>query len=235
MAVSVQSGAQRAGFLALIPVRGSSKSLPGKNFRTVGGLPLISRTIRTALRVPGVRRVLVSTDADELAALARREGAEVPFLRPAELAADTTPLMDVLRHSWEHVQDREGLEGVILLQATSPFLRAETVRRALEEFRQSRAPVLRAVRKVREHPAWMLRAAGDRVISYSEAPARTGEEKEPLYIPCGAVSVCGPEYLQAPDAGAPAAWIEVSWPESIDIDEPQDLIVAQCLAEKGHW
>jgi len=108
--------------LAVVPARGGSKGLPGKNVRPLAGLPLIGHSLRAAAMMRSVTRCVVSTDSVAIADTARALGGDVPFLRPAELAADDTPMAPVLRHALATV---EGLEGsaydvVVLLDPTSP-------------------------------------------------------------------------------------------------------------------
>lgn len=120
--------------LCVIPARGGSKGVPRKNLADVGGKPLIIWTIEQALAVPGLD-VLVSTDDAEIAEVSRAAGARVPWLRPAELAQDTTPTEPVVRHAVEEVtRDRGRPDVVMLLQATSPVRHDGTLTRALAEF-----------------------------------------------------------------------------------------------------
>jgi N-acylneuraminate cytidylyltransferase len=108
--------------LAVIPARGGSKGLPGKNIRPLSGMPLIAHSIRAAGLTPQVTRCVVSTDSEEIAAVARRHGGETPFLRPAELARDDTPMAPVVRHALEWCEREEGVPyaAVLLLDPTSP-------------------------------------------------------------------------------------------------------------------
>jgi CMP-N,N'-diacetyllegionaminic acid synthase len=108
--------------LAVIPARGGSKGLPGKNTRPLAGLPLIGHSLRAAELVPSITRCVVSTDSAEIAALARTLGGDVPFIRPAELAADDTPMAPVLRHALAAVEEQEGstYDFLVLLDPTSP-------------------------------------------------------------------------------------------------------------------
>jgi N-acylneuraminate cytidylyltransferase len=122
-------------YLCLIPARGGSKGIPGKNLRPIGGKPLIVWTIEQALATLGDVRVVVSTEDEAIAAVARDAGAEVPFARPAELAEDTTATEPVVLHAISEL----GLRGyrpdaVVLLQATSPIRLPNTVLRAIEHY-----------------------------------------------------------------------------------------------------
>jgi len=108
--------------LAVIPARGGSKGLPGKNIRPFMGLPLMAHSIRFAGMCPEIDRCIVSTDSPQVAEVARRFGADVPFVRPPELAQDETPLWPVLRHALEEVERQEGqpYDALLLLDPTSP-------------------------------------------------------------------------------------------------------------------
>ncbi|MET3708947.1 N-acylneuraminate cytidylyltransferase [Arthrobacter sp. UYEF6] len=124
--------------LCVIPVRGGSKGIPRKNLRDVGGKPLVVWTIEQALAASCGLDVLVSTDDQEIADVARAAGADVPFLRPAELARDETATEPVVRHAidFRTAQGRRP-EAVMLLQATSPLRFQGTLNRAVEQFESS--------------------------------------------------------------------------------------------------
>src|SRR4051812_8742805 len=108
--------------LAVVPARGGSRGLPGKNVRPLAGLPLLVHSLRCAALAPDVTRTVVSTDSAEIAQVARAHGADVPFLRPAELATDEAPMMPVLAHAVAAVEAEEGRAygSVLLLDPTSP-------------------------------------------------------------------------------------------------------------------
>ncbi|ABF53294.1 acylneuraminate cytidylyltransferase family protein [Sphingopyxis alaskensis] len=121
--------------LAIIPARGGSKGVPGKNLRLLAGKPLISWSIEQALAAHGVTDVVVSTDAEDIAAVARSFGAQVPFLRPAELATDTAPTEPVMLHTLERMEAMKGrYEAILLLQPTSPLRLPGTIDGALHAF-----------------------------------------------------------------------------------------------------
>ncbi|MEE2754759.1 MAG: acylneuraminate cytidylyltransferase family protein [Candidatus Latescibacterota bacterium] len=115
--------------LGVIPARGGSKGLPGKNILPLCGKPLIVHTIEAARASSLLWRTIVSTDDKQIADVAREFGAEVPFLRPSEFAADDTPLRPVLRHATEHMEAELGspIDRVALLQPTSPFRSTEDI------------------------------------------------------------------------------------------------------------
>ncbi|MDY6054797.1 acylneuraminate cytidylyltransferase family protein [Micrococcus sp.] len=123
--------------LCVIPVRGGSRGLPGKNIRMLGGHPLVAWTVRAALEAEADLHVVVSTDSEEIAEVALRYGADVPGLRPAELAQDETPTEPVVEHALAAERAR-GVEpeAVMLLQATSPLRLPGTLDRAVARFRE---------------------------------------------------------------------------------------------------
>lgn len=126
--------------LGLVPARGGSKGLPGKNLRPLAGLPLVAHSILCAKMLgAAIDRLIVSTDSEEIAAVGRKYGAEVPFLRPVELAGDATPMLDVVQHA---VREMEKIAGkrygsVLLLDPTSPARYASDVLSAIEKLEKT--------------------------------------------------------------------------------------------------
>ena len=121
------------GDLVLICARGGSKGLPGKNIRPLGGRPLIGWPIATALQLPGIDRIVVSTDSDEIARIGREQGAETPFLRPPELARDDSPEWLVWRHALDFLASQgQRFDRLIVLPATAPLRSVQDVQRCRE-------------------------------------------------------------------------------------------------------
>jgi N-acylneuraminate cytidylyltransferase len=149
----------------LIPARQGSKRVPGKNVRPLGGHPVIAYTIAPALESGVFESVIVSTDSEEIAAIARHYGAEVPFLRPPQFAGDTSPDIEWLEYTLTELK-RTGRQwdGFSLLRPTSPFRTAATIRRAWARFiAQNGVDSLRAVEKCAQHPGKMWVVDGDRM------------------------------------------------------------------------
>ena len=115
--------------LAIIPARGGSKSIPNKNIKKLGNKPLITYPIELAKSIKVINKIVVSTDSEEIAKVARQYGAEVPFIRPAELAKDETPTLPVLQHCVKFLEGNENYKAdlILLLYPTCPFLKKETV------------------------------------------------------------------------------------------------------------
>jgi CMP-N,N'-diacetyllegionaminic acid synthase len=141
-----------ASLLAVIVARGGSKTLPRKNVLPLGGRPLIGWSIKAALDAPSVTRVIVSTDDPEIAAVARTEGADVPFMRPDHLATDRATSIDVLTHALENLP---GYDAAVLLQPTSPFRTTGDIEAGFALFQSSGAPSCTSVCPVEESPYLM--------------------------------------------------------------------------------
>ena len=126
--------------LGIIPARGGSKRLPQKNIRPLFGKPLIAWTIEIA-KQSGLDRVIVSTDNQEIADIAKEFGAEVPFIRPEHLATDTIGIEDVLKHAYEWMRDKEQFdaEAIVLLLATSPTRQVVHIQNAMNLFEESQS------------------------------------------------------------------------------------------------
>lgn len=127
--------------LVIIPARGGSKRLPGKNIKNFCGKPLIAWTIEIAKKCKFVDRVIVSTDDESIAKIARKYGAEVPFIRPASLASDTASSMDVIVHAVKKMQDNESYfpDAICLLQPTSPLRTSTDIGDAFKLFIKNKA------------------------------------------------------------------------------------------------
>lgn len=146
-----------ASVLAVIPARGGSKGLPGKNIRKLAGLPLIAHSILLAKSCSEISRVLVSTDSADIASVASQYGVDVPFLRPSELAADDTPMWPVIRHALLTVEEKEKkqYDFLILLDPTSPGRLPSDITAALEKLNSSTSEVgIIGVSQPEFNPIW---------------------------------------------------------------------------------
>lgn len=159
-------------YLAVIPARGGSKGLPGKNTRLLAGKPLIAWSIEQALESGRVDCVHVSTDDPAIAEIARAHGADVPYLRPAELAQDTTPTEPVMRYALDWYQ-RAGrsFDAIVLLQPTSPLRFAETLPAALTAFEAHGSESLLGVCE-NHHFFWRNQAEPAALYDYRNRPRR---------------------------------------------------------------
>jgi CMP-N,N'-diacetyllegionaminic acid synthase len=147
--------------VAFVPARSGSERVPHKNIRPLAGHPLLAYAIETALQSDEFERVVVSTDSEEIAEIARWYGADVPFLRPPEYATATSPDIEWLAYTLEHLD--EHFELFALIRATNPFRGPDAVRRGFEQFLATpEADSLRAVELVKQHPGkmWVLAEDG---------------------------------------------------------------------------
>ena len=146
--------------IALIGARSGSERVPGKNIRPLAGHPLLAYAIATAQQSGVFERVLVSTDSEEIAAVARHYGADVPFLRPDEYATSTSPDIEWITWTLERLPERYDLFAIV--RATNPFRGPDVVQRGLEQFLATpEADSIRAVELVKQHPGKMWRLADD--------------------------------------------------------------------------
>lgn len=165
----------RARALAIIPVRGGSKPMP-----VLGGRPLIAYTIEAALRARTVERVVVTTDSDEICALAKELGAEAPFLRPAALAEPAAPIDAVMRHCLAWLEEREGYrpEIVVRLEISHPFRDADLIDRVVRTlFEQHLDTVFTAYEE--RHRFWRVTESGELELLADEHQTRS--VRRPLY------------------------------------------------------
>jgi CMP-N,N'-diacetyllegionaminic acid synthase len=222
--------------LALIPARGGSKRLPGKNKRPLGGKPLIVWSIDVAKDVPQICDILVSTDDPEIAAVARATGALAPWLRPSELASDTATSVDVALHALHWYESKRGkLDGLLLLQPTSPSRQRETIERGIGLFSEGgRRPVV-GVSRTHSHPLLCFRIEGEVLKPYveSEGVSLRSQDLPEAYRVNGAFYLIAPSELIRgksffPDGAVPL--VVNSQKESLDIDTEFDWRCAEaCL------
>lgn len=223
--------------LAVITARGGSKRLPEKNIRPLNRRPLIVWSIDAARGLPDICDILVSTDDEKIAQVARTEGASAPWLRPAELSSDTASSVDVCLHALDWYESEHGeVDGLLLLQPTSPFRSVTTIIRGLAMFeRLPRRPVV-SVSPAASHPLWCYRLEDNVMIPYV---ARGGEairsqDLQQAHVLNGALYIIRPDQLRAtrtfcpPDAQP--LLIEPPW-EGLDIDTPWDWFLAERIAE----
>lgn len=185
--------------VALIPARQGSKRVPGKNVRLLHGHPTIAYTIAPALASGVFESVIVSTDSEEIAEVARHYGAEVPFLRPAPFASDTSPDIEWLAYTLRKLADGgRSWDAFSLLRPTSPFRTADTIRRAWALFiAQQGVDSLRAVEKCTQHPGKMWVVRGERMVPLLPFTSRV----------TGAVPDRGSELVRSDSAPG----VEVPW------------------------
>jgi CMP-N-acetylneuraminic acid synthetase len=225
--------------LAVIPARGGSKGILHKNIQDLAGKPLIAYTIEAALKSKTLNRVIVSTDDAEIAKVAESYGAEVPFLRPAELAKDDTPSLLVIQHAVKYIEEDEGrkLDVVVILQPTSPLRSEKYIDEAVEKLLRTGADSVITVCKVRHHPFWSFTVKEDRVYPFSEKGIAVSRRQDlpEIYAVNGAVYAVRRNVLFEQNSvfGRDTKAVVMPYEESVEIDDYFDLFVAEMVMK--YW
>ena len=226
--------------LAIVPARGGSKGVPGKNVRVLAGRPLIEYTALAARESGVIDRIVLSTDSDEIADAGRRCGLEVPFIRPASLAADDTPMLPVVRHAIDALSASGWIPDVIvLLQPTSPLRRPSHVRDAVTMLRETKADSVVTVVELPRHlsPDYVMRIEDGLLRPFLPEGERLTRRQDarPAYSRDGTVYACWRETLDRFGSiyGERCQPLVVNAADSLSIDTPDDWAEAERrLAER---
>jgi CMP-N-acetylneuraminic acid synthetase len=228
--------------LAVVPARGGSKGIPRKNLQLLGGRPLVAHAVAAGCSaMPLVSRVVCSTDDPEIAAVAVAAGAEVPFLRPCELAQDSSEDWPVFVHllDWLAAHQSWVPDLIVNLRPTSPLRTSRHVEAAIRLLLESGADSVKAVCLARQHPHKMwLRGPDSEIEPFLKTPFRLSRgpdvpraQLEDVYWQNGVVDVTRREVVreQGVMIGRRVAGLVTLPEESIDIDTPMDLALAELL------
>jgi CMP-N,N'-diacetyllegionaminic acid synthase len=224
--------------LGIIPARGGSKGVPRKNIRLLGGKPLIGWTIEAALNSRVCERLLVSTDDPEIAMIARKSGADAPFLRPPSLSSDTATSLSVAEHAVDWLKDTTGeiFSHILYLQPTSPFRTPEDICDAVIIAKKANAAVV-SVCEPQHHPflCKIIQEDGTLVNFLSESAQFTRRQDFPVvYALNGAIYINSVASIQTEKTFTPEKTIPYIMPpeRSLDIDTPWDFFLAEQIARK---
>ena len=235
---------ERREVLAIIPARGGSKSIPRKNIRNFAGYPLITYSIAAGKAAKNVTRLLVSTDDEEIASIAKDYGAEIPFLRPTELSKDDTPDLPVFQHALSWLEENEGYHPDILVQLrpTSPLRRTIHIDHAVQHLLEHpEADSVRTVCVPFQNPYKMWRIGEDGFLH----TLLTFDMPEPYNLPrqalpdvywqTGYVDAAWTDTIQGKNSmtGDNILPLIIGAEEWIDIDLPDDWRRAERLLEDG--
>ncbi|MBE7554831.1 MAG: acylneuraminate cytidylyltransferase family protein [Anaerolineales bacterium] len=223
--------------LGIIPARGGSKGIPRKNVRQVGGRPLIAWTWEAAQVTPTVTRLIVSTDDQEIAGLARAAGIEIPFIRPAQFASDTASAIDVVSHALNWLQEQEQYrpDFVLWLQPTSPLRTSADIEAAATLAQEKAADSVISVCPVEhQHPALMKRVESNGLLKSwqdDQTLIQRRQELPPVYCLNGAIYLIRREVLLEQQTFYPEATFAYVMPSerSLDIDTPWDLYLVDLI------
>ena len=220
--------------LGLLPARGGSKSIPRKNIALLAGKPLLAYTCEAAKASRYHLRPVLNTDDDAIAAVGREYGIEVPFMRPAKLAQDETPMIDVLMHSinWFNENQNYSPEIVVLLQPTSPLRRAEHIDAGIDLLIETGADTVVSVIEVPHQfaPDSLMLFRGGRLVPYADNPMILRRQDKPrVFARNGpAILVMRREVIESGRLyGDVVQPLKMARPESVDIDDADDLLMAE--------
>ena len=218
--------------LVVIAARGGSKRLPGKNIRVLGEKPLIIWSIDVAKDIPEICDILVSTDDTAIASVCTEAGTLVPWLRPAELATDTANSIDVALHALDWYETEKGaVDGILLLQPTSPFRTKKTMLRGIELFsKNGQQPVL-GVSPTHAHPMWTLKMEDEYLVPFLQEHemGTRSQDLPPAFVVNGSFYLISPAELRACRSfvGIKTTPLLIEAPqEALDIDTDWDWAVA---------
>ena len=225
--------------LGVIPARGGSKGLPGKNLKRLGRYSLVGQAIASTRESTRLSRVVVSTDDPAIAEEARRLGAEVPFVRPADLASDEAGMVPVLQHAVRWLEERAGIRPdlVVTLQPTSPFRTGADIDRTIEKVIETGADSAQTITEASYHPFFMKTLAGDRTVPlFPDGHKFVRRQDAPaVYQPSGAVYVTRRDLLmeQGRVLGDDNRGIVSDFASSVNIDTEFDFMMAELLLSAG--
>ena len=224
--------------LGVIPARGGSKGVPGKNLRVVAGKPLLAYTIDAARASRRLTRFVLSTDDPAIADAGRSLGVEVPFVRPADLATDDAPMLGVLQHAAREMATRGCEPGVVvLLQPTSPLRRAEHIDAAVDMLASSEADAVVSVVRVPHQfsPNSLMQLEGDRVRPLTDGPlVLQRQHKAVVYARNGpaVLAVRAAQLERGALYGGDTRALVMGSEESLDIDESSDFELLEFMLSR---
>jgi N-acylneuraminate cytidylyltransferase len=233
------NGHRSVEVIGVIPARGGSKGVPGKNIRLLAGVPLIAYTIRAALECSLITDVVVTTDDPEIQSIALEYGAQAPFLRPAELATDRALAIPTLQHAVREMEGRRKKEYdyVAMLQPTTPLRTSSDLDEALGRLISSDADGIISVIDVDNwHPMKMKKFVGDRMVDYEKPPVENPPRQTlpPVYMVNGAVYATRRDVFMTRSTFQGDYCLGHKMPpeRSVNIDAELDFVVAEYLLRK---
>jgi CMP-N,N'-diacetyllegionaminic acid synthase len=222
--------------LGIVPARGGSKAIPRKNLALLANKPLLAWTVEVALESASLDRLVISTDDPEIAEVGKKLGAEAPFLRPAELAVDSSTSMDVILHAIRWFDDNENYrpDYVLLLQPTSPLRTATDIRESIKLALAKRAGSVVSICETHQHPLWMkgVNEEGGLVDLFPQSPAPTRRQDLPaVFALNGAIYLALRTFLLSERTFISDRTYAYVMPEnrSLDVDTPWDLYLANLI------
>jgi len=226
---------QNKSVLAIIPARGGSKGVPRKNIRHLSGKPLIAWTIEEAQKSKYIDRLIVSTDDEEIAKVSKARGAEIPFIRPSELAQDDTPGIDPVLHAIGLLPE---YDYIVLLQPTSPLRSVEDIDACLERCIEQKSNSCVSVVLSEKSPYWMYSLENSGVLQpviVSEKPILRRQEAPEVFVLNGAVYVAKTAWLTKTRSFLHEETVGYVMPKerSIDVDNTLDFLILETIISQN--
>lgn len=231
--------------LGLIPARGGSKGVPGKNIKLLAGYPLIAYSIVAAKQSSGIGRVVVSTDSEKIAEVSRKYGAQVPFMRPAEYASDSSPDRDFVMHALKWSEKNEGImpEFLVHLRPTTPLRDPKLIHEAISAIQSNpEATSLRSGHEAPESPfKWFMHDEDGYFFGFNPSDPRPGYSNLPrqilpkVYVPDGYVDVLRTSFVLNSDNIHGKRMMGYVSPMCQEVDTPEDFEFLEFqISRKGH-
>ncbi len=221
--------------IALIPARGGSKGLPGKNILPFKGKALIEYTINLAKESGSIKDVFVTTDSKEIADVAKKAGAKIPFLRPAELASDTSLAIDTYLHFIQYYEERiQNLDEIMVLLPTSPLREMKDIESGIEIFKNKNADSVISCVKM-SHPLSWIRNIDKygRLTTIFDVTIKNRQDDNVMYVPNGSIYIFKTSILKQKKYYTDNTYaLEMPRERSVDIDTELDFYLAEKLYER---
>ena len=217
--IGIDNIIMKESYLIVIPARGGSKRLRKKNIRLFNGKPLIAWTIELALKLPGENNVLVSTEDEAIAKIAKQYGANVPFLRPNNLAKDSVSALEVMKH----ITLKLSFKGIIiLLQPTSPLRNKEDIKTGLQLIKKKNNAVMSIKKYIHSSNITTYSKSGEKFLPITK-------DNRKLFVPNGAVYIANSKWLKENTSfySEDVSVFEMPQNRSIDIDFEYQFLTAE--------
>ena len=225
--------------LALITARAGSKRLPGKNIKILGNKPLISWSIETIKKSNEIVDILLSTNDKEVFNIGRKEKLLTPWMRPEELSLDTSSSVDVAIHAIDWYENEYGkIDGLILIQPTSPFRTIETIQKGIKAFCDSEGKTIIGVNETHSHPSWTFKIKNNTMNPFllDNGINMRSQDLEKAYVVNGSFYLISPSVLREKKSFFSDNTIPLvinSKKEALDIDNKDDWALAEFYLNRG--
>lgn len=226
-------------YVGLVCARGGSKGLPGKNTKLFVDKPLVSRAVNTAMQIDRISTVLVSTDSEEIAQMARQEGADTPFMRPAALSGDNSPEWHVWRHAIDYLsQINTDFQGLVVLPPTAPLRISSDIDKCIDLFEKNDFDIVITVTEAARSPYFnMVKVVGDNCADIAIKPDTDifrRQDAPQMFDMTTVAYVAKPDFVMSADNlfDGQVGYVSIPRERAIDIDTSLDFEFAEFIAKR---